>query len=257
MTTRLNDMEQRRARTLEMLKGAREFRMFSGDLEIRAEGGTPMLVGDAATANHTYPVGDPDHNGFYERITLRAFEVALKEQPDVSLVLNHGSAGSGLPLARTTAGNLDLSVNGRGLHVRAPVDEDDPDWQLVQTKMRSGVLKAMSFAFICRSDDFDKETRTRTITGLSLHRGDVSLVVHPANDQAQAELVARSATVDAPVTFSVDPVRRAREQMAVLERRESVRRHLTRPQPSGTRVPDYTTPRRELLEAIFAMRRAS
>ena len=146
-----------------------------------------------------------------------------------------------------TGRNLSLSQDDHGLAFRAELEPSDPDVALLRSKMNAGLVDRCSFAFRCTADAWDSDGATHD-HGLHLADGDVSMVVVPANDRARAELVARSATVEGPVTFTVDPVRRAREQMAVLERRERVRAQLTEPQAGS--LPDLTTPRRKRLAAL-------
>jgi uncharacterized protein len=213
----MSDVEQRRARTLEMLKGAREFRTFDVVPELRSAGdGTLALRGYASRFNNWYDVGDPARGGFRERVRPGSFTRTLGEQPDVSLVLDHGRSGSGLPLARTTAGNLRLVQDDAGLAVDAsPLDPDDPDVALIAAKMRANLISGMSFAFMVTGDSWSSDRSERTITGVGLHRGDVSLAVHPANELAHAELVARSATAPGPRRLP-DLTTCRRERLAVL-----------------------------------------
>lgn len=232
----------------EMVKGALERRSQESVLEMRDAGeGILELRGYAATFGNWYEIGDPDRGGFRERIAQGSATRTLSENPDVVLNLDHGRSGSGMPLARTGR-NLSLSQDDHGLAFRAELEPSDPDVALLRSKMNAGLVDRCSFAFRCTADAWNSDRSERTITGFTLHHGDVSMVVVPANDRARAELVARSATVEGPVTFTVDPVRRAREQMAVLERRERVRAQLTEPQAGS--LPDLTTPRRKRLAAL-------
>lgn len=244
----MTDIEKRRARTLEMMKGAREFRTIDTVPELRsAADGTLALRGYASRFGNWYDVGDPERGGFRERLTTGAFTRTLSEGPDVSLVLDHGRSGSGLPLARTTAGNLTLHQDDAGLAVDAVLDPDDPDVALLATKMRSNLISGMSFAFLVTSDNWNNDRNQRTVTGVSLHRGDVSVVVHPANELAQAEMVARAASSRVEVRRP-SAERRERERLALLARRDSVRRQYANPRPSS--IPDMTTERRERLAAM-------
>ena len=84
-------------------------------------------------------------DGVFETIKPGAFKRSINNpHTDVIFSLQHGSGGSGLPLARTTAGSLKLSeVTGgpmTGLWVEATLDPDDPDAQLLDRKLRSGAL---------------------------------------------------------------------------------------------------------------------
>lgn len=212
------DLEQR-LKTQEMLKGARELRTYDDPPELRtASDGSLALVGHASRFGNWYDIGNPDRGGFRERVAPGAFRRTLSESPDVSLLLGHGNAGSGLPIARTTAGNLTLSEDELGLAVVAsPLDRDDPDVQLLEAKMRNRLVSGMSFAFICAQDEWNQDQTERTVKVASLHRGDVSVVIHGANDLAEADLVTRSIATEEP-TWRPSATQRAREQLMLLQR---------------------------------------
>jgi HK97 family phage prohead protease len=120
-----------------------------------------------------------DMFGDYEEV-VRAGSGAktLSENPDVVLVFNH----AGMPMARTKAGNLELSEDDHGLHMRAP--ELNGDLSIVRdvvTGVQDGVLDEMSFAFRVTRQEWSPDWMQRDITEYSLHRGDVSVVTYGAN----------------------------------------------------------------------------
>ena len=78
---------------------------------------------------------------FQERIAPGAFEGRLGD--DVQFLVNHRD----LPLARTTAGTLQLSLDDKGLRLAATLDPSDPDAARIIPKLRRGDLSKMSFAF--------------------------------------------------------------------------------------------------------------
>jgi HK97 family phage prohead protease len=211
-----SEREMRRHKVQEM-QGGREYRVVQAIPELRtASDGTLALRGHASRFSNWYDIGDPERNGFRERIMPGSFRQALSETPDVSLMLGHGDAGSGFPLARTTAGNLALSEDALGLAVDAsPLDPDDPDVKLLAAKMRSKLVSGMSFAFLCTSDSWSDDRSERTITGVSLEKGDVSVCVHGANELASAEMVARSLEMASAVRRPAPNYgRRHRERLA-------------------------------------------
>jgi hypothetical protein len=55
--------------------------------------------------------------------------------------------GTGLPLARTTSGTLELRTDKKGLLPSASLDLRDPDVQALQVKVERGDVNQMSFAF--------------------------------------------------------------------------------------------------------------
>ena len=73
----------------------------------------------------------------------------------------------------------------------------------------------MSIGLYCHDDSWSADRRERTVKVAGLHRGDVSLVVHPANDLASAELLTRSAAQARrpPLPDHTTP---ARERLALL-----------------------------------------
>src|SRR5438270_539152 len=85
----------------------------------------------------------------------------------MALLVNH----EGLPLARTTSGNLELTEDQVGLHVRASLDPADPDVQMVSTKMKRGDLTELSFAFIVSRQTWSDDYSQRTIEAVNLARG--------------------------------------------------------------------------------------
>ena len=225
--------EMRRDRVQQMLKGSRELRVVQSVPELRREsGGALGLRGHASRFTNWYDIGDPEKGGFRERIMPGAFKRTLSESPDGVLLLGHGEAGSGLPLARTTAGNLALHEDDLGLAVDAsPLDPDDPDVALLAAKMRSGLITGMSFAFRCTADSWSSDRTERTITNVTLQRGDVSVVVHGANDLASAEMVARSVALASSARRPpVGSGQRLRERRILMRRREAARGGMLTPE---------------------------
>lgn len=171
-----------RARILDV----REQRKASGKFEFRedASSGNYVLNGYAATFSPYDVYGGPDRGGWVEQLTPRAFDRTLGERPDVQLLLNH----EGLPLARTKSGTLGLSVDSHGLRIRAELDPSDPDVQALAPKMRRHDIDEMSFAFRVKDQVWDNDYTNRTITEVSLHKGDVSVVNFGMNPGTRAML---------------------------------------------------------------------
>ncbi len=166
-----------------------ERRVFAAKLEVRAKpdgtGGTRYeLDGYASAYDSSYRMFDAF--GEYEEV-VRAGSGAktLSENPDVVLVFNH----AGMPMARTKAGNLELSEDEHGLHMRAP----DLNGNLsvvrdVVTNIEDGNLDEMSFAFRVTKQEWSPDWMQRDITEYSLHRGDVSVVTYGANPATSVAL---------------------------------------------------------------------
>src|SRR5690349_10272119 len=125
-----------------------ERRVFAAQLEVREKpdgnGGTRFELEGYASA-YDSPYRMFDMFGEYEEV-VRAGSGAktLSENPDVVLVFNH----AGMPMAKTRAGNLELSEDEHGLHMRAPnLNGDLSVVRDVVTNVRDGNLDEMSFAF--------------------------------------------------------------------------------------------------------------
>jgi len=152
--------------------------------ELRKDPGTGQLVmsGYAATWDPYDCYGGPDHGGWVEKLERAAFERTLDEKPDMMLLVNH----EGLPLARTKSGTLQLDTDRRGLTMRAMLDPDDPDVQRLIPKMKRKDLNEMSFSFRVKDQAWNSDYSHRTITELSLQKGDVSIVNYGMNPNTHA-----------------------------------------------------------------------
>lgn len=179
-------MTEMRRRPIE-LADSPEHRSIPIDTFDIAEGDDNTLVikGYASTFQPYEMYGGPANGyGWIEQIDRGAFDRTLRENPDLHLLINH----EGLPLARTKSGNLFLSVDDHGLHVVAHLDRSDPDVQRLEPKMRRKDMDEMSFAFRVKgqawqsTDEYPEDPEAlRTITEVSLHKGDVSVVNWGAN----------------------------------------------------------------------------
>lgn len=143
-----------------------------------------ILEGYASTFEEYEMYGGPAQYGWIERIDKGAFAKTLREKPDLHLLVNH----QGMPLARTKSGTCELSVDDHGLKVTARLDKRDPEAQSLAVKMERGDMDEMSFAFRVKAQEWraaegyeDDDQSYRTITEVSLHKGDVSVVNWGAN----------------------------------------------------------------------------
>ncbi|MBE5453499.1 HK97 family phage prohead protease [Mycobacteroides abscessus] len=179
-----------------------EHRMTSA-FEVREDGDTITLTGYASTFEPYEMYGGPAAGGWIEQLDKGAFTNTLREKPDLHLLINH----EGMPLARTKSGTLQLGVDRHGLKVVSKLDRSDPDVQRLEPKMRRKDMDEMSFAFRvkgqkweCTEDYPDDNYAYRTITEVSLHKGDVSVVNFGANPTTNAELK----SVDQALAFLAD-----------------------------------------------------
>lgn len=166
-----------------------ERRVFAAKLEVRAKedgtGGTRYeLDGYASAYEQPYPMWD--YYGEYEEVVAAgAGAKTLSEKPDVVLVFNH----AGMPMARTIAGNLELSEDSEGLHMLATnLNGKLSVVQDVVAGVQDGVLTEMSFAFRVMKQQWSPDWMTRRILEYSLHRGDVSVVTYGANPATSVAL---------------------------------------------------------------------
>jgi HK97 family phage prohead protease len=197
--------------------------------ELRAKGDGLALTGYASVFNNGYEVlGGPPY-GWTERVDPGAFDVTLAAKPDLHLLINH----EGMPLARTKSGTLQLSTDSKGLLVEAALDRRDPDVQRLETKMERGDMDEMSFAFRVKADAWSDDDSERTLTEVSLHKGDVSVVNFGANPATSAQLNSMSEALDLLAkidpaqamaelrsgdTRAVERLTAARESLAALQR---------------------------------------
>ena len=132
-----------------------------------------------------------DAAGTYpETVRSGAFRGTLAAKPDVKLLLNH----TGLPLARTTGGSLDLAEDSKGLHVQARLNTDHTEFRYVRSAIERGDLNAMSFAFtiLTPNGGWNDEYSERNITAVDLNGGDVAIVNDPASEHTAGTIDERN-----------------------------------------------------------------
>lgn len=149
-------------------------------VEVRADDDGLRVQGYAAVFNEETDIG----GYFREVIQPGAFSDAIGRD-EVVFLFNHNSD---TVMARTSAGNLKLSEDERGLKIDARLTNDDPDAQKLAAKMRAGNVSKMSFAFMPEVQEWDdsEEVPLRTIKKASLY--DVSAVTEPAYDGTEIGL---------------------------------------------------------------------
>ena len=125
--------------------------------------------------------------GFYEFISPSAITEETIAKSDVRALINHDP---NLVLARSTAGNLNLSVDDKGLRYEFSIPETSYGKDLA-INMKNGNINQSSFAFTVGSDEWstdDEGNDIRTITSIE-RLYDVSPVTYPAYSQAESDLV--------------------------------------------------------------------
>lgn len=173
------------AKTIEdKLNEGRQYRNISAaNIELRAEGDEEKVVeGYATTFNEPYELWRFENYRVMEQINPAAFDGC--DMRDVIMQYNH----EGRVFARTGNDTLRLTVDERGLHIRANLSGTELGRQVFE-EIRGGYTNKMSFGFRV-SEDVRTETENydtgevvilRTITKIG-KLYDVSAVSIPAND---------------------------------------------------------------------------
>lgn len=149
---------------------------WSGLVDMRAtadDGGDFWTyTGVASVVDNPYTVRDA-WGEFTETIRAGAFDKTLSENPDVMLNYMHDPVTT---MVTTRGGGLTLSANPH-LGVLAQVPKNDVDAQRVMPKVARGDAASMSFAFRVTQQIWNEDYTDRQITEVSLHRGDVAVIV--------------------------------------------------------------------------------
>lgn len=133
-----------------------------------------MVEGYALTFNQPTVLYELDGLEYREMIDSRA--LLNSNMSDVIFNYNHG----GKVMARTRNKTLELTVDERGLFVRAKLDGTEEGRKLYE-EIKGGYIDRMSFSFTVSEQRFDKENRMRIIEGIK-RVYDVSAVDIPAYD---------------------------------------------------------------------------
>ncbi len=160
------------------------------------------VEGFATTFNKPYLLYELDGVKYYEEIDRHALDEA--DLSDVIMQYDH----QGKVLARLSNGTLGLEPTEKGLFIYADLSKSQAAKELYE-EIKNGLVTKMSWAFTVAEDEYDRETRTRTITKIKKVY-DVSAVSIPAN--GDTEISARS-YVDGVIE---------RERREALERRKRI-----------------------------------
>lgn len=151
----------------------KEIRFLAKNLEVRAdeENEEKMIVEGYAVV-----FDSPATHGFTEIIDRDAFNGC--DMKDVCLKYNHDD--SHLILARTRNKSLSLSIDDKGLFIRAELIDTTSNRDIYKM-IQAGLLDKMSFAFTVEEEKWDLATDTRTILRID-KLFDVSVVDTPFYD---------------------------------------------------------------------------
>lgn len=217
------------------LLGSPEWRGID-DYEVRksSDGNEFLVRGYASLFDSTYPVmGGPADGGFNERVDRGAFDKTLAAKPDVHFLINH----TGVTLARTKSGTLQLSTDPVGLLSEARIDRRTSDGRDLEIRMERGDLDEMSFAFRTVRHSFTDDGELRTLLEVNIDKGDVSVVNNGANDKTRIRITDVKDAVRALAQADLAEVRSLENPLDLLteagDRIAELRRELT-PKDSRT-----------------------
>jgi HK97 family phage prohead protease len=144
---------------------------------------------------------------YTEFVRRGAFAKTINDGADVRLLIDH----TGVPLARTRSGTLNIEEDERGLLVEADLDPLNPDAARVISAMRRGDMSQMSFAFRSIKDSWNEDRSVRELKEVQLF--DVSVVTFPAYEQTVAEVRSNAYTQDV-MPIAPTRLRNAQVQLA-------------------------------------------
>lgn len=182
-----------------------EFRVLTGD-----DGSERAYTVEGYASTFTkYPLMEIDGVEYYEQIDRNAFDGA--DFSDVVFRIDH----EGMVYARASAGTVAVDIDDKGLHQITDLSQTELSRGIFEA-IKAGNYPQMSFAFRVAEDDFDMDTRTRTINRIDKVY-DISPVTWPANPDTELHV---RAYLDGAIK-AAEAERLKREEM---ERRDSERR---------------------------------
>lgn len=176
-----------------------ERRMWSMEVEARTDGEHYAVIEGYAAL---FDSRSADLGGFVEEIAPGAFAKTIRES-DTKFLFNHDED---TVMARSSAGNLKIGEDKRGLHYEARVDLRDPDAARLFRKIEGGNVRGSSFAFRTIKDDWsqtDDDYPLRTLREVG-PLFDVSSVTTPAYPETEGLLAAAVRSLAIQTNRSVD-----------------------------------------------------
>jgi len=162
-----------------------ERRSFRSEFEVRAahKGKGAVMRGHAAVFNSM----SRNLGGFVEMVDPGAFRKTLADNPDTRALINHDPMHI---MGRTRSGTLRMSTDSAGLAYEIDVP-DRQDARDLMVSLERGDITQSSFSFFVapNGDEWDYTDDgfpMRTLRGVSLHNGDVSVVTFPAYEAADS-----------------------------------------------------------------------
>lgn len=169
-------MENKRPAKME-----RRFEVKTRAVEIEGQEGQKELYVEGYAVRFNSPTVLFEYAGkeYKEQIDRHAFDEAKMD--DVIFNYNHG----GKVMARTRNKTLQLTVDDKGLFIRARLDGTEEGRRLYD-EIAGGYIDRMSFAFTTREEGFDESTYMWTVYKVK-RLYDVSAVDIPAYDDTSIE----------------------------------------------------------------------
>lgn len=176
-------LKRRRGSMIRKLE-RRSISLARGNVQLRAKpdgtgGSTYEFEGYGAVFDTPFEMWDFWGDPYVEVVSQGAFTRSLSMQPDVPFLIGHDDTG--VPLARTRSGTMQLSQDTRGLHVLATMDGARSDVRNLASAVERGDLDEMSIGFVTMGQQWSPDFEQRNMLDLELHRGDVSAVALAAN----------------------------------------------------------------------------
>lgn len=161
-------------------------------LTTRDDGDEPIIEGYFAVFGAQYwPVGRDKAYSWYETVAPTAFD--LERDRDVRALVNHDTT---LVLGRTTAGTLELRVDGHGLYGTIKVNPADPDAMALYERVKRGDVNQCSFGFNILKEQWTNEAgQAQHVELQDVELWEVSCCTFPAYEET--EITARTKEVRA------------------------------------------------------------
>lgn len=182
--------------------------------QVRTDQGSPVLSGYALKFDRpSSPLTRPGGVSFVETIAPSAL-ARLRERRDVKFAVNHDLSKV---YGSTKAGTLTLDVDSIGLRflLRPP---DSPSGHDLVESVRRGDLDGMSFGFVARAEDWQRDQRppVRRLTDVDIF--EISAVPYAA--YADAGIVVEQRALDVARSIVAADERQTRQlEIRVLETR--------------------------------------